>query len=237
MIRIAVFTEERVLIGRPEQSFEVQISHAAAAGHYSMSIHRTEADLLHELSVIGADICVLHVKDFAKYRIISKSRDIVLGAPIIVIADDAYANCDRYLQTGASAVLPDSIAGTAVLAQIETLLYLKSDISLTYFDLVWDQERHEFRRAGVRLNLTKTESAILEVLFRRQERDVSREQLKAGVWANKDLDPGSIDRAISRLRTCIDIVGRENPIKTVHGFGYRLEYSVGAKRQRFDVAA
>jgi two-component system, OmpR family, response regulator len=237
MIRIAVFTGERLLVGRPEESFEVQIRHAAAAGHYSISVHRTEADLLHDLNLIGADICVLHVKDFAKYRIISKSRDILLGAPIIVVADDAYANCDRYLQTGASAVLPDNIAGTAVLAQIEALIYLKSDTSQTYVDLTWDQEHREFRRAGLRLNLTKTESAILEVLFRRRERDVGREQLKAGVWANKDLNVGSVDKAISRLRTCLDVAGCENPIKTVHGFGYRLEYSPEAKRHCFEAAA
>ncbi|WP_158883355.1 response regulator transcription factor [Amycolatopsis anabasis] len=85
-------------------------------------------------------------------------------------------------------------------------------------DLELDTARHEVRRAGALLTLTRTEFAVLELLATHQGRVVSREALLRHGWD----DPPSADSlnfVIGRLRKKL----RDPPmIATERGSGYRL---------------
>ncbi len=87
-------------------------------------------------------------------------------------------------------------------------------------DLEMDTGRHEVRRAGVLLSLTRTEFAVLRCLLENAGRPVSRTDL-IGIGWDIHLDPASnvLDTLMAKLRRKL----MSPPlIDTVPKFGYRI---------------
>ncbi|WP_086708083.1 response regulator transcription factor [Streptomyces antimycoticus] len=91
-------------------------------------------------------------------------------------------------------------------------------------DLVLDSEQQRAWRAGVELELSRREFAVLEVLMDNAGRVVSRARLLDEVW-DGEADPRSnaIDVHISKLRAKIDKAFGQSSITTLRGTGYRLD--------------
>jgi len=93
---------------------------------------------------------------------------------------------------------------------------------LTFGLLQIDTERHEVRVAGQEIVLTSTEYKLLLTLAQRRERLQSRDRLLDDVWGYAaDVDSRTVDTHITRLRGKLGAAG--DLIKTVRGFGYKLE--------------
>jgi two-component system, OmpR family, phosphate regulon response regulator PhoB len=93
---------------------------------------------------------------------------------------------------------------------------------MTYGLLQIDTERHEVRVAGQEIVLTSTEYKLLLTLAERQGRLQSRDRLLDDVWGYAaDVDSRTVDTHITRLRGKLGVAG--DLIKTVRGFGYKLE--------------
>jgi two-component system phosphate regulon response regulator PhoB len=93
---------------------------------------------------------------------------------------------------------------------------------LSFGELVIDTERHEVRVAGQEVVLTSTEFKLLQILAERQGRLQSRDRLLDDVWGYaSDVDSRTVDTHITRLRGKLG--GAGELIKTVRGFGYKLE--------------
>ncbi|MFE4857757.1 response regulator transcription factor [Streptomyces sp. NPDC056670] len=94
---------------------------------------------------------------------------------------------------------------------------------LTVGDLTMDEEAREVRRAGVTLDLSRTEFELLRFLMRNPRRVLSKDQILDRVWA---YDFGGrahiVELYISYLRKKID-AGRAPMIHTVRGVGYVLK--------------
>ncbi|SER87062.1 two-component system, OmpR family, response regulator [Streptomyces sp. yr375] len=94
---------------------------------------------------------------------------------------------------------------------------------LTVGDLSMDEEAREVRRAGVVVDLSRTEFELLRFLMRNPRRVLSKEQILDRVWA---YDFGGqahvVELYISYLRKKID-AGRTPMIHTVRGVGYVLK--------------
>lgn len=88
-----------------------------------------------------------------------------------------------------------------------------------------NQEKHEIKLKEQRLDLTKTQFAILAFFIKNQGLIISREQLITGLGMEElHGDTRSIDVHIGKLRKKIETNPKEPQIlKTVRGFGYRLE--------------
>jgi DNA-binding response OmpR family regulator len=86
-------------------------------------------------------------------------------------------------------------------------------------DLELDSGRHEVRRAGALLTLTKTEFAVLELLVVHQGKTVQRANIERAVW--DDPRAGNVlDVVIRQLRKKL----HEPPmITTERGVGYRID--------------
>jgi DNA-binding response OmpR family regulator len=83
-----------------------------------------------------------------------------------------------------------------------------------------DSERHEVTMAGTPQALTKTEFQILATLAAHQGEAVSREQLMLDVWGTAVVGRSrSLDFFIGQIRTKLTGL----PLKTVRGFGFRLD--------------
>ena len=88
-------------------------------------------------------------------------------------------------------------------------------------DLELDLLRRRVSRAGVRVDLTAKEFALLEVLMRNAGRVVTRTMLLERVW-DFNFDPGStvVETHVSRLRAKIDKPFDTPLIHTVRNSGY-----------------
>jgi two-component system, OmpR family, response regulator len=94
--------------------------------------------------------------------------------------------------------------------------------TLTYADLVLDEEAMRVSRAGKPIRLSPTEFKLLRYLLLNAERVLSKDQILDHVWQyDFDGKSGVVENYISYLRKKVDIV--EPPlIHTVRGFGYVL---------------
>ena len=98
--------------------------------------------------------------------------------------------------------------------------------SLMLADLTLDRNKMQVHRAGKRIELTAKELAVLELLLTTPQRVFSRERILANVWgASEDPLTNVVDVYIRRLRVKID-EGFDPPlIRTVRGFGYKIDTS------------
>jgi len=161
-----------------------------------------------------------------EFNVLRACQSHAYGTPVIVIADVDNVQHAACLTAGATVVLKQSISEEILDLQIRSLLPFQKSRDVTYFDLRWDGLREKFFRDDREIRLSKILKSLMRFLMAYQERDLSREQLVLHAWprgriSNSD---GSVDKAISRLRASLEMRGRENPIKTTHGVGYRLEY-------------
>jgi len=94
---------------------------------------------------------------------------------------------------------------------------------LRYADLELDEDAHEVRRSGRRIELSPTEFKLLRYLMTNAGRVVSKAQILDRVWS---YDFGGqanvVELYISYLRKKID-AGREPMIHTMRGAGYVLK--------------
>ncbi len=93
---------------------------------------------------------------------------------------------------------------------------------LSLGDIIIDRERHRVVSADVETDLTSTEFKLLLYLVERRGRVISRDQLLQDVWSYHDVgDTRTVDTHITRLRGKLGAPGEQ--IKTVRGFGYKIE--------------
>jgi two-component system copper resistance phosphate regulon response regulator CusR len=91
-------------------------------------------------------------------------------------------------------------------------------------DLELDLMRRRVTRAGIRIELTAKEFALLELLLRRQGEVLPRSMIASQVWdMNFDSDTNVIEVAIRRLRAKVDDPFEPKLIRTARGMGYVLE--------------
>lgn len=89
-------------------------------------------------------------------------------------------------------------------------------------DIVIDTQRHIVMSAGLEIELTSTEFKLLLYLAEKKGCVQSREQLLQKVWGyNNTADTRTVDTHVTRLRGKLGIPG--DIIKTVRGFGYKVE--------------
>ncbi|CAN7427611.1 response regulator transcription factor [Acidovorax sp. LjRoot118] len=133
------------------------------------------------------------------------------------------------LRLGADDYLTKPFAFEELLARIEALLRRGREqrpraSTLQVADLVLDLERMQASRAGQPIALTARELAFLELLMSAPGRVYSRERILSNVWGtNEDPLTNVVDVYVRRLRSKIDEGHALALIKTVRGFGYRLD--------------
>lgn len=89
-------------------------------------------------------------------------------------------------------------------------------------DIIIDKKRHTVKSGGAEIDLTSTEFKLLLFLTEKKECVQSREQLLQRVWGyNNTADTRTVDTHVTRLRSKLGAPG--DIIKTVRGFGYKIE--------------
>jgi two-component system phosphate regulon response regulator PhoB len=89
-------------------------------------------------------------------------------------------------------------------------------------EIAIDKQRHTVTSAGNEIELTSTEFKLLLHLVEKKGCVQSREQLLQRVWGyNNSADTRTVDTHVTRLRGKLGEPG--DIIKTVRGFGYKIE--------------
>jgi DNA-binding response OmpR family regulator len=150
-----------------------------------------------------------------------------LRTPIILLtARDAVEDRVKGLDSGADDYLVKPFSLDELRARLRALLRRDAPDKtglLVAVDLELDPATHSTRRAGVPIELTSKEFALLEYMLRNPNWLITREMAERHVWDYGGASGSNlVDVYIRRLRRKLDDPFEVKLIETVRGFGYRL---------------
>lgn len=131
------------------------------------------------------------------------------------------------LDGGADDYLVKPFALEELLARVRALIRRpkQQDATLlTAGDLSLDTNTFEVKRGPESIELTQKEYALLEYFMRNPGRILSKEMIISHVWDyDADILPNTVEVYIKYLRNKIDKKPFKPLIKTIRGFGYKLD--------------
>lgn len=184
----------------------------------------TEALLLLEKEKYDLILLDLMLPAMNGEEIIEKVKD----TPIIIlsakISSDDKVNC---LMAGANDYITKPFDSNELLARIEVQLRQKNKSSLTenlkYKDLELLDDNHTLLLNNEKINLTKTEYAILKQLLLNKTQVMAKNKLLDLISTDTDdCDESSLKVHISNIRKKIKKVNDENYIESVWGIGFKM---------------
>ncbi len=131
------------------------------------------------------------------------------------------------LNLGADDYLSKPFLVGELVARIRALLRREKKLAgskLIIADLEMDTLGHTVRRGEKLLKLNKKEFALLEYLMRNPGTKLTRSMILEHVWdMNADPFTNTVDVHVRFLRSKIDDGRSHKLLKTVHGYGYKIE--------------
>ncbi len=176
----------------------------------------------------GFDLLILDVmlpgmSGFDLLRALRTRRD---QTPILMLtARDAATDIVAGLDLGADDYLTKPFSFDVLLARVRAVSRrgpIPQTVLLRAAGLVMNPASREVTRGARRIELTRTEFAILEMLMRNAGRVLSRETLIGGVWGSSDIESNTLDAFVRLLRTKVEEPRQPRLIRTVRGIGYTL---------------
>ncbi|WP_343223744.1 response regulator transcription factor [Paenibacillus oenotherae] len=154
--------------------------------------------------------------------------------PIIMLsARDSVSERINGLDCGADDYLPKPFAIEELLARMRVVfrrqqgatVHMEHEMDrlplMSYLDLSLDPNTRIVSRAGLPIELTKREYALLQMFLSNTNRVLDRETLLDQVWGfEAAVDTNVVDVYVRYLRRKIDYPGESSYIQTMRGIGY-----------------
>jgi len=161
------------------------------------------------------------------FSILKQARDARCATPILILtARDGMADIVRGLDLGADDYLTKPFQLEVLLARVRAMgrrgqvpLLDKLQVG----DLVLDRSQKLLLRGELRIPLTRKEFVLLEIMMRRPQQVISRNELIEAGWGyDAEVSDNNIDFYIHSLRSKINVEGQPSMIRTVRAQGYAL---------------
>src|SRR5919204_89129 len=193
-----------------------------AVAHSGREALRSESEFRPHLIVL--DVMLPDVDGFEVTRRLANRGERV---PILFLtARDAIEDRIHGLTLGGDDYLTKPFSLEELVARVRAVLRrtgsAQTSARLIFADLEMDDDTHEVRRAGKRVDLTVTEYKLLRYLLANARKVLSKSQILDHVW-NYDFggEGNIVETYISYLRKKVDVLGAPL-IHTVRGVGYSL---------------
>jgi two-component system OmpR family response regulator len=200
-----------------EQRFSVQV---ACSGDEGLRIAQESA-----FDVITLDVMLPGIDGFEVVRELRRAR--VFSPILFLTARDSKTDLVQGLDLGGDDYITKPFSLIELFARLRALTRRKTEVPpqfLTVAELVLDCSTQEVTRAGRRIELSRTEYSLLEVLMRNEGRVLRRQALFDAVWgAGHFVENNTLDAFIRLLRKKIDHNYANALIRTVRGFGYVIQ--------------
>ena len=152
--------------------------------------------------------------------------------PILMLtARDAPSDIVQGLDIGADDYLTKPFSFEVLLARVRAVGRrgpIAQPVVLETAGLTIHLGTREVRRGARKIELTRTEYAILELLMRNADRVLTRESLIESVWGgDSEIESNTLDAFVRLLRGKIEAAGEPRVLRTVRGVGYCLRGEEG----------
>ncbi|MGZ4959878.1 MAG: response regulator transcription factor [Methylomonas sp.] len=225
----------RVLLIEDDQRISDFVQRGLKAEGYAVEVARNGQDGI----ALGSDgqfqaiVLDLGLPDMNGQQVCDRLRQQGVDTPILMLtARDTIQDKVSGLRSGADDYMTKPFAFEELLARIEVLMRrrggeIKPDLKeLRIADLVLNGETHEVCRGEISIDLTPKEFALLECFMRVPGKVLSRTRILEQVWGySADPLTNVVDVYIRQLRRKIDDDYELKLLKTVRGFGYKLDAS------------
>lgn len=161
-------------------------------------------------------------------RRLRKGKDTAAIPVIMLTARGEEEDRIRGLETGADDYVTKPFSPRELRARVEAVLRRTrpavTGSTLVVGDLELDPVAVRVKRDGTQIALGPTEFRLLRHFMERPGRAQSRSQLLDAVWGHdSDIELRTVDVHIRRLRSAIEVAGKDDPIRTIRSVGYALD--------------
>ena len=225
----------RILLVEDDQRIVDFVQRGLKAEGYTVEVAHSglEAITLGAEGKFQAIILDLGLPDLNGRLVCEHLRNSGVGTPILMLtARDTVQDKVTGLRSGADDYMTKPFAFEELLARIEVLMRRggaeikpeKKEFRIA--DLILNGETHEVRRGEAIIDLTPKEFALLECFMRMPGKVLSRTRILEQVWGySADPLTNVVDVYIRQLRRKIDDDYDLKLLKTVRGFGYKMDDS------------
>ena len=225
----------RVLLVEDDERIVDFVQRGLKAEGYAVEVARSglEAIALGAGGKFQVIILDLGLPDINGRQVCERLRNTGVSTPILMLtARDTVQDKVTGLRSGADDYMTKPFSFEELLARIEVLMRrrggeIKPEIKeLRIADLLLNEETHEVKRGEASIELTPKEFALLECFMRMPGKVLSRTRILEQVWGySSDPLTNVVDVYIRQLRRKIDDDYDLKLLKTVRGFGYKLDAS------------
>lgn len=225
----------RVLLVEDDQRIVDFVQRGLKAEGYTVEVARSGLEAV-ALGVEGdfqTIILDLGLPDLNGREVCERLRSRGVDTPILMLtANDTVQDKVTGLRSGADDYMTKPFAFEELLARIEVLMRrrggdIKPEVKeLKIADLILNGETHEVKRGATLIELTPKEFALLELFMRMPGKVLSRTRILEQVWGySADPLTNVVDVYIRQLRRKIDDDYELKLLKTVRGYGYKMDIS------------
>ena len=224
-----------------EQNIRELIGEFLRNDGYEVETFESGDRLLERFADRACDLAVLDIMmpGTDGLEVCRKLREITAVPIIMLTAKDSEADYIRGISTGSDDYLTKPFKPTLLLMRVRALLRRvemdrkqekdrRTAQDVRFQDLFYDAAANTVYCSGQAMMLTQTELRLLVYMLRSPHNSFSREELLQEIWGlGSDAETRVTDETLRRIRKKLRSADSRVYIRTVWGYGYRLEADGG----------